>query len=138
MSKPTVPEMAIFKTLTPAGQYAAVVLDGLRGEERQFFADTIEKMAGIWADMPKTYETEGQGKAALARLHWFTGGCDWWIVEKDSDPDGEGQIQAFGIADLGQGCRELGYINLPEILEAGAELDFHFTPVTVGEILKGR
>ena len=138
MSKPTVSEMAIFKTLTPAGQYAAVVLDGLRGEERQFFADTIEKMAGIWRDTPKTYETEGQGKAALARLHWFTGGCDWWLVEKDSDPDGEGQIQAFGIADLGQGCRELGYISLPEILEAGAELDFHFTPVTVGEILKGR
>lgn len=41
------------------------------------------------------------------------------------------------LADLGQGFRELGYISLPEILEAGAELDFHFTPVTVGEILKG-
>ena len=137
MSKPTVSEMAIFKTLTPAGQYAAVVLDGLRGEERQFFADTIEKMAGIWANMPKTYETEGQGQEALARLHWFTGGCDWWRVEKDRDPVGEGQIQAFGIADLGQGWRELGYISLVEILSAGAELDFHFTPVTVGEIMKG-
>ena len=137
MNKPTVKDLTIFKSITPAGQYAAVVLDGLRGEERQFFADTIAKMAGIWRDTPKTYETDGQGREALARLHYFTGGCDWWIVEKDSDPDGEGQIQAFGIADLGQGYRKLGYINLVEIIRAGAELDFHFTPVTVGEILKG-
>lgn len=136
MSKPTVSEMATFKTLTPRGQYAAVQ-ELLRGEEAGFFEETITRMATIWADMPKTYQTEGQGKAALARLHWFTGGCDWWLVEKDSDTDGEGQIQAFGIADLGQGFREMGYISLPEILEAGAELDFHFTPVTVGEILKG-
>jgi hypothetical protein len=50
---------------------------------------------------------------------YFTGGCDWWIVEKDSDPDHAGQAQAFGIADLGMGA-ELGYISIPELLENGA------------------
>ena len=136
MNTPTTEALATFKNLTPPGQYA-VVLEGMKGEEGQFFSDTITRIAAIWQAMPKTYETDGQGRGALCRLHWFTGGCDWWLVEKDSDPDGEGQIQAFGIADLGFGGRELGYINLPEILEAGAELDFHFTPTVAGDILKG-
>lgn len=137
MNKPTTEALAIFKSLTPRGQYAAV-LEGLKGEEGQFFADTVTRIAAIWRNTPTTYGTEGQGKAALARMHWFTGGCDWWLVERDSDPDNEGQIQTFGLADLGQGCRELGYISLVEILDAGAELDFHFTPVTIGELLKGK
>lgn len=137
MNRPTEEALAIFKSLTPRSQYAAV-LEGMRGEEGQFFADTVTRISAIWRDTPKTYETDGQERDALARLHWFTGGCDWWLVEKDIDSDGEGQIQAFGVADLGQGCRELGYISLVEILDAGAELDFHFTPVTVGELLKGK
>jgi hypothetical protein len=46
-------------------------------------------------------------------------------VEKDADPDHVGQMQAFGIADLGMGA-ELGYISIPELLENGAELDLYF------------
>ena len=136
MNIPTPEMLTTFKSLTPRGQFQTV-LELMKGEEGQYFMDVVARIATLWGRIPKTYETEGQGREALARLHWFTGGCDWWLVEKDSDPVGEGQIQAFGIADLGQGFRELGYISLPEILEAGAELDFHFTPVTVGEILKG-
>jgi hypothetical protein len=33
----------------------------------------------------------------------------------------------LGAANLGYGA-ELGYISLPELLAAGAELDLHFTP----------
>jgi hypothetical protein len=84
--------------------------------------------------MPATYATESQGRAAIAHLHYFLGGADWWIIEKDSDPDNAGQVQAFGIADLGMGP-ELGYISIPELLEVGAELDFYHTPKTVAEIL---
>ena len=84
--------------------------------------------------MPATYATESQGRAAVAYLHYFLGGADWWIVEKDSDPDSAGQIQAFGIADLGTGP-ELGYISIPELLEAGAEIDFYYAAQTVAEIL---
>ena len=70
----------------------------------------------------------------MAHLHYFLGGADWWLIEKDSDPDNAGQIQAFGIADLGMGA-ELGYISIPEILACGAELDYYFAPKTVAEIL---
>ncbi len=83
--------------------------------------------------MPATYESVAKGRAALAQFHFFTASADWYIVEKDTDPDGDGQIQAFGLADLGYGP-ELGYISLPEILECGAELDLYFAAKTVAEI----
>ena len=82
-----------------------------------------------------TYESTAKGRAALAYLHYFIGGFDWWIVEKDADPDHAGQVQAFGIADLGMDA-ELGYISIPELLENGAELDLYYTePKNIGEIL---
>jgi hypothetical protein len=73
----------------------------------------------------KTYETDTQGRAALAHLHYLIGGCDWWIVEQDADPEHVGQVQAFGIADLGMGA-ELGHISTPELMENGAEPDLYF------------
>jgi hypothetical protein len=136
MNKPTQEALNTFRAITPEGQFKTV-LELMGGEEGQFFADTVTRLAGVFAAMPKSYETDGQGKAAVAHLHYFCLSCDWWIIEKDADTDGEGQIQAFGIADLGQGCREYGYINLVDVLEAGGELDFHYTPLTAGEILKG-
>ena len=126
-------ELDILKMLTTPEQYT-VITDAMMGEEGDHFIELIDRIHAMWQAMPKTYETDGQGRAALARLHYFTGGCDWWIVEKDADPDHAGQVQAFGIADLGMG-RELGYISIPELLENGAELDLYFKPQPIGELL---
>ena len=127
-------ELDILKMLTTPEQYT-VITDAMMGEEGDHFVELIDHIHAMWQAMPKTYETDGQGCAALARLHYFTGGCDWWIVEKDSDPDHVGQVQAFGIADLGMGP-EAGYISIPELLENGAELDLYYTtPKTIGELL---
>ena len=136
MNKPTPDTMKLFQTVTNPSQYGAV-MEGLKGEEGQFFADTITRLVEVWRATPRTYETDGQGREAIAPLHYFRGGCDWWIVERDIDTDREGQRQMFGVADLGMGGRELGYIDLVEILAVGAELDFHYTPRTVGDIMKG-
>jgi len=124
---------AILKTLIGPAQRAALWA-ALEGEEREHFAEIVTRLVATWQAMPATYATESQGRAAVAHLHYFLGGADWWIIEKDSDPDNAGQIQAFGIADLGMGP-ELGYISIPELLEVGAELDFYHTPKTVAEIL---
>ena len=117
---PTSP--AILKTLIGPAQRAALWA-ALEGEERDHFADIVTKLVATWQAMPATYATESQGRAAVAHLHYFLGDADWWMVEKDSDPDNGGQIQAFG------------YISIPELLEAGAELDYYYTPKTVAEIL---
>jgi hypothetical protein len=114
----------------------AALYDGLAGEERAAFVDIVLNLERVWNTMPATYETEEVPTAEkVCQLHYFMGGADWWIIEKDSDPDGEGQIQAFGIADLGCGP-EFGYISIPELTGAGVELDFYWSPVTAGTILE--
>src|SRR3990167_598142 len=86
---------------------------GLRGEEREYFAETLRTLAERINSMPATYGQDGASDP-IAYLHYFTGSCDWHITEKDCDADGEGQRQAFGLANLGHGG-ELGYIDLAEI-----------------------
>ena len=124
-------------SLTRLGRFLSVpqmsvLLDGSRGEEKGFFIEVIEEVWNTIEKMPKTYETDGQGENAVAVLHYFVGGCDWYITEKDMETE---QYQAFGLANLGYGA-ELGYINLSEIISAGAELDLHWTPKPFREIKK--
>lgn len=108
-----------------------------RGEEREAFRDKIREMALRVCLMPQTHDTNGQGAAATAYLHYFTPSADFYIIEKDmgcaTDAPEDFQSQAFGLADLGYGS-ELGYISLPEILSCGAELDLYFNPQTVAQI----
>jgi hypothetical protein len=108
------------------------------GEEREFFREKLCGLAHLVDTMPKTYDQDGKGDNAIAYLHYFAGGqASWWITEKDAgspdDEPGTGQVQAFGLADLGDGG-ELGYISIAEILEAGGELDLYFRPKTLGEV----
>lgn len=121
------------RALTNASQFEAVQHVLREGDlaARAAMRDTVNQIAHIWTFMPTTYKTQAEGLSATARLHYFVGGADWWIVEKDM---GKEQLQMFGLADLGLGCRELGYISLPEILSVNAELDFYYTPQTVAEL----
>ena len=105
-----------------------VTLEYCKGEEGQFFKDVLNELTERIEKMPKTYETDGQGLNAIVHLHYFKDGMNWWITEKDVDTDGEGQIQAFGLADLFGDGGELGYISIKELLENNVELDYHFPP----------
>ena len=118
---------------------------GLRGEERAFFVDKLKELADIIDAMPETYRAREKGSQAVAFLHYFAGGsANWWIVEKDAGAPDDGpadfQSQAFGLANLFGGPAdqdaELGYISIPEILAAGAELDLHWTPKTLADLRK--
>ena len=120
------------------GKNQLTVLKSLmRGEEGEWFKAKLEEVGSVIATMPKTYEQDGKGDEAIVYLHYFTGGCDWWVTEKDAgssdDKPGTGQEQAFGLVDLGYGA-ELGYISLVEVLENGAEIDLHWTPITLAEV----
>jgi len=106
--------------------------DGIRGEEGEFFARTFVELARQLTDMPKVYEQDGKGDDAIVYLHYFRGNMDWYITERDFELDE--QIQAFGLADLGMGSPELGYISIEELTDAGVELDLHWTPKTLAEV----
>ncbi|MEQ1916574.1 MAG: DUF2958 domain-containing protein, partial [Gallionella sp.] len=80
--------------------------------------------------MPKTYQTDRQDDPVVY-LHYFKGGCDWYITELDFEAE---QLQAFGKADLGMGFPELGYISIVELLECGVELDLHWPVRKLSEI----
>jgi hypothetical protein len=105
--------------------------EACRGEERQAMFDKLIEYEARVLDMPKTYEQENKGDDAIAYLHYFKGGMDWYITEKDMEP---GQLQAFGLADLGMGSPEIGYISIAELVEHDVELDLHFVPQTIGKI----
>ena len=98
--------------------------------------EAAERQAKAFEAMPKTYETDGQGKGkgddAIVYLHYFSPfrGGDWWITERDVE---ERQIQAFGLVRLF--CVELGYIDLEELQTCPyIELDFYWRPRTLREI----
>ena len=105
--------------------------DGVRGEEGEFFKTLFVKLAETITNMPVTYKTDGQGDEAIVHLHYFRGNMDWYITEKDV---GDEQIQAFGLADLGMGYPELGYISIEELVANGIELDLYWTPKTLAEV----
>ena len=98
-------------------------------EERQYFIDMACDLAERINSMPKTHEQDGKGDDAIVYLHYFLGGMDWYITEKDKENE---QLQAFGYADLGYGG-ELGYISIVELLENNIELDLHWTPKPLSE-----
>ena len=109
-----------------------VVADYLKGEESEYFIDKMNEIVATIKAMPKVYEQDGKGDEAIAYLHYFNGSWDWYITEKDCEPE---QLQAFGLV---KGFElELGYINIEEIIKERTELDFHWQPKTLAEIRKG-
>jgi len=105
----------------------------LCGEEKQFFKEKVKEIAETIDNMPKTYEQDGKGYNATAYLHYFTSSADWYITEKDIDTDEQGQLQAFGMTDLGDGP-ELGYISITELIKNGVEFDMYFKPCTLSMV----
>lgn len=126
-------------------QQMAVMLAGCKGEEGAYFRDKIAEYAERIATMPQTYQQEELGDQAIVYLHYFHGGADWYITERDMG-DGEAQIdlvrspsmpaqhQAFGLADLFGDGGELGYISIVELVRAGVDFDLHWKPRTLAEV----
>ncbi|MHB1752175.1 MAG: hypothetical protein ACYCTF_05690 [Acidiferrobacter sp.] len=104
------------------------------GEEKAYFKQKVMDLARLIKSMPKMYDQDGSGMEAVAYLHYFTAGFDWYVTEKDMT--GDGTSQAFGLAVVFE-C-ELGYISIREIVANGAELDLYFTPAPLSRLVDGR
>lgn len=108
--------------------------EGLQGEEAEYFEQKINEYQKRAAEMPQTYDQDGLGMNAIAYLHYFRGGMDWYITEKDKERGK--QHQAFGWANLGDPQNaELGYISIEELISNGVELDLHFEPKPLNDCL---
>ncbi|OIR19968.1 hypothetical protein GALL_08540 [mine drainage metagenome] len=116
----------------PQAQIAAIAA-GMHGEEQQHFFNKVVEIERLIRTMPKTYEQDGAGEEAIAHLHYFLNGFDWFITERDIERE---QLQAFGLACLGE--EEMGYINIVELIRNGAELDLYFEPRSLRKIFAER
>ena len=110
------------------------LMHGLQGEESGGFMNTVFDLAQQIDEMPRTYQTDGQGNRAMVYLHYFRGAIDAWITELDSNPE---QNQAFGkICMTGdESDAEWGYISIPDLTKNGVELDLYWTPKPLFEVL---
>lgn len=121
------------KTLAPFMSHAqmACVTDLMRGEEAAYFEEVAARLASTVRTMPTVYQQDELGDEAVAHLHYFYRGMDWWITEKDTSVE---QLQAFGLAHWQGNEPECGYINLDDFKRRHVELDFHWQPKTLREI----
>lgn len=136
-------EGELFSYYMPDAQ-RRTLLKLIDGEEGDYFVHTLEELADRIGKMPKPYETDGQCKDAVVHLHYFVGAVDAWITERDSfhssllrnDPECP-QHQTFGLITLtgDKGDAELGYISIKELIDNGVELDLHWEPKTLGEVM---
>lgn len=119
----------------PHGEYKALAHYLAPGaEEREAIGETVSKWANTVKTMPHTYQQEKLGNNAIVHLHYFIGGSDFFITEKDKD--GKGTEQAFGFSVLNGDLEmaELGYISIDEITEIGAELDLYWNPRPLADV----
>lgn len=128
MRKVIASALAAIRPFVPVSQMKCLE-DGIRwSEERAHFREKVLRLADTVASMPVTYAQSELGEDAVVHLHYFYGGCDWWITEKDVDG---GVDQAFGLVDLGHGP-ELGYISIRELVRMrGLEVDLYWQPITL-------
>ena len=128
------------------------LLEGTRGEEKQYFSELIKDLTETIKSVPPIGANEELGLSAPVKLHYFGGANDWWISELDKD-DGI----AFGYACINgwTDSAELGYVSIPELLEIRypveveiantgkrvetripIELDLYWKEKTLAEVIK--
>ncbi|GHV92266.1 hypothetical protein AGMMS50268_27690 [Spirochaetia bacterium] len=90
----------------PKSQYKAMM------ETPDAFEYGVKRLNAIVAKLPNLYDTDGQARHPLS-LHYFVGGCDWYIAEYSKEED-----IFFGYAILNNDLHnsEWGYISRAEIL----------------------
>ena len=111
----------------------------MRGEEGSFFIAKMIELDQRITDMPVTYE-QNEVSDPIAYLHYFMGGSDWYITEKDME--GKGTEQAYGYACLNGDMMnaEFGFISIDELCSIvirgfmTIDLDFHFDPTPMSVI----
>lgn len=108
----------------------------LRGEEGEYFRGMLVDLEKRIRNMP-ALRTEKDLDAPVY-LHYFIGGCDWWISSLDPE-----DMIGYGYAVLNQDWEnaESGDIWLPEIIDLRsgpfqAELDLYWnTKTTLREVM---
>lgn len=109
------------------------LLHALNSEEGAAIDAMLAALNATLESMPRTFQTDGQGDAAVIHLHYFHGASHWYITELDSEG---GRAQAFGFVVLNGDMQnaEAGYISIDELVLLAVELDLYWTKRTLGAL----
>lgn len=129
--------VADFMTEYLPRQQRAAVEALLLGEEGDYFKSLMAKLAATVKSMPDRLPSSLKSMDdAVAHLHYFYGACDWYILEPSSHPSDR---VVYCYANLGDDmCAEYGSLCLSEFDDLNVELDFHWEPMTMREVLAQR
>lgn len=134
-SKIEMPDLQFLAKFIPSRELETLKYN-LRGEEAEYFREMLAELENRIRNMP-ALRTENDLDAPVY-LHYFIGGCDWWISSLDPE-----DMIGYGYAVLNQDWEnaELGDIWLPEIIDLRsgpfqAELDLYWnTKTTLREVM---
>ena len=98
--------------------------------------DMLSNVVKAYKHIPSLYKQDGKGYNAVAYLHYFVGGADWWVTGYDRSTG-----KMFGLSSLNNEWN-LGYFNVSFFKNNDLspfqkpELDFYFKYQTLNEILE--
>ena len=98
--------------------------------------DMLSNVVKAYQHIPSLYKQDGKGNNAVAYLHYFVGGIDWWVTEYDRSTG-----KMFGLSNLNNDWT-LGYFDVSFFKDnelspfQKPELDFYFKYQTINEILE--
>lgn len=98
--------------------------------------DMLLNVVKAYQHIPSLYKQDGKGNNAVAYLHYFVGGIDWWVTEYDRSTG-----KMFGLSNLNNDWT-LGYFDVSFFKDnelspfQKPELDFYFKYQTINEILE--
>lgn len=97
------------------------------------YANTIEKLGQTLQKIPKFYEQDGKGYDSIVYAHYFVGGTDIFITEREE----ENGLFGYTILNGDYEMSEFGYSSLDELKSIRVlNLDFYWEPKTLREALK--
>lgn len=102
-------------------------------EEGDFFVKTLEDLSGTLSSMPEIYQQDGE---PTAYLHYFHGNSHWFIMEIGQPREGEYPSFGYAVLNGDTTFAESGYIDINELRQVGAEIDFHFEPTSLDDVVK--
>lgn len=123
------PDLQFLAKFVPSRELAALKVN-MEGEEKEFFISMLNELERRIRNMPPLGSEENLDAPVL--LHYFLGGCDWWLSSLDPE-----DMIAFGYTVLNRNWEnaEFGDVWLPEIIDLKigpfqVELDLYWNPET--------
>lgn len=96
------------------------------------FASIIENLGKILQKLPALYAQDGKGYDSIVYAHYFVGGTDIFVTEREGD-----ELFGYTILNGDYEMSEFGYSNLCELKGIRVlNLDFYWEPKTLREALK--